>query len=195
VEDARSPAGASLTITLPLPPSSNKLYQKTRGGGLALTKEAERFREKVKQAVINDIGCLMAIGHKTLEDPEVIYRFDIALYFDSLENPEWFEIWEEDKFYTKDILYSKGAHRGQVQFRKGELKARKGERKAKTRYKVIDTDNRIKFLQDALTKSIGMPNDCQVFGGSQGKYEDPENPRAVVTVTVEPISKYFPERG
>lgn len=180
--DVRAPVGASLTITLPLPPSTNKLYQKRRGGGQALSEEAKTYREMVKKRVVEELGCLMAIGHKTLEDPEILYRFDIALFFDSLENPGWFEFWKKDTYVTRGKW-------------KGDLKGLKGERKAKTRYKVLDYDNRVKFLQDSLAKSLGIPNDCQVFGGHHGKYEDPENPRAEVTVVVEPHSKYFPRRS
>jgi Holliday junction resolvase RusA-like endonuclease len=34
---------------------------------------------------------------------------------------------------------------------------------SKWRYKTIDVDNRIKFLQDALTTALGIPNDSQIF--------------------------------
>jgi hypothetical protein len=121
-------------------------------------------------------------------DPETVYQLDIILYFESLENPNWFEFWKVDKFYTKDITPKR---RKTPLHKKGDLKHRAGERKAKTRYKVIDYDNRIKFLQDSLSKAIGIPNDCQIFSGYQAKREDPEYPRAEVTVHVKERDDYF----
>ena len=70
-----------------------------------------------------------------------------------------------------------------------------GKRQAKSRYKVIDVDNRIKFLQDCVTRSIGIPNDSQVFESHLVKLEDPNNPRAEVTIEVRPWSDYFPKGG
>ncbi len=116
-------------------------------------------------------------------DPETVYGLDIILYFESLENPGWFERWKEDKFYTKDTKDTK--------HKKGELKHKGGERKAKTRYKILDYDNRIKFLQDSVSKAVGMPNDCQIFGGHQEKREDPSNPRAEVTIRVVERDRFF----
>lgn len=120
-------------------------------------------------------------------DPELIYRFDIVCHFDALENPGWFELWDRDVHYVKDS--KDGKHK------RGELRSKKGERKAATRYKRIDYDNRIKFLQDCVSKSIGIPDDAQIFVGHQEKREDPGNPRAEVTVTVESdVSRFFPRR-
>lgn len=96
---------------------------------------------------------------------EVVYIFSIALYFAKLENPGWFE-----------------------RFVKGK---NKGKRKAATRYKVIDYDNRIKFLQDAVVAAIGIPNDCQIFEGRQIKMEDPDNPRAEVFIELSDPETYL----
>ena len=96
-------------------------------------------------------------------DQETVYQLDIILYFEKLENPGWFKV------------------------------KRDGERGAKTRYKVIDYDNRIKFLQDSLSKAIGIPDDCQIFGGYQEKREDKNNPRAEVTLRVRDRDYYFKE--
>jgi len=166
-----------------LPPSTNKLYQRRRGGQVALTEVAQRFRERIKHVVVSRIGKVMSFP----TDPERIYRFDITCYFDSLENPGWFERWDRDVFFVKDS--KDGKHR------KGELNHKRDERKATTRYKRIDYDNRIKFLQDCVSKSIGIPDDAQIFVGHQEKREDPDNPRAEVVVTVEPdVSRFFPKR-
>ena len=166
-----------------LPPSTNKLYQRRRGGQIALTDEAQRFRERVKEVVVNQMGRVMSFPI----DPEFIYRCDIVCYFDSLENPGWFEFEEDDRYYTRDSKDRK--------HRKGELKARAGERKAVTRYKRIDYDNRIKFLQDCVSKSIGIPDDSQIFVGHQEKREDPGHERAEVTITLETsVSRFFPQR-
>lgn len=138
----------------------------------------------MKHAVVESIGKVMAFP----TDPELIYRFDMIAYFEKLENPGWFEFFEKDTYYTKNS--KDGKHR------KGELKNRKGERKAKTRYKQIDVDNRIKFLQDCVSKSIGIPDDSQIFVGYQEKREDPDNPRVEVTVTVEQdTDRFFVRRG
>ena len=167
-----------------LPPSTNRLYQRRRGGQVALTEEAQRFRERVKNVVVNKMGRVLSFPI----DPELVYRFDIVCYFDSLENPGWFETWEDDAYYTRDS--KDGKHK------KGELKVRAGERKAVTRYKRIDYDNRIKFLQDCVSKSIGIPDDSQIFVGHQEKREDPGHERAEVTVTVEEdTSQFFPKRS
>jgi hypothetical protein len=153
-----------LELTTELPPSTNNLYQRRRGGQLALTDTAQRLRIRVKQAVVDRLGKVMAFP----TDPELIYRFDMIAYFESLENPGWFERYGKDTYG-----------------RSGELKHHKGERKAKTRYKRIDVDNRIKFLQDCVSKAIGIPDDAQIFVGYQEKREDPHNPRVEITVSVE----------
>ena len=119
-------------------------------------------------------------------DHEQVYRVTLLAFFDALENPGWFEMWEENKYWVR------GSKDGTC--RAGELKYRKGERKAATRYKVLDVDNRIKFLQDSVTKAVGIPNDCQVFESRLVKLEDPGNPRAEVTIEVVDRDQYFPRR-
>lgn len=167
-----------------LPPSTNALYQHRGRGQLALTEEAQRFKESVKAVVASNMGKVLSFA----TDPDLIYRFDIVCYFDSLENPGWFEQWEKDVFYQRDS--KDGKHK------RGDLKHRKGERKAATRYKRIDYDNRIKFLQDCVSKLIGIPDDSQIFVGHQEKREDPLYPRAEVVVTVQQdTSRFFPKRS
>lgn len=123
---------------------------------------------------------------------DLIYRFDLIAYFPALENPLWFEFWEEDKFYTKDILYKKGPKKGAIQFLNGTLKHQKGARKAATRYKRIDYDNRLKFLQDCVSKFVGIPDDSQIFVGLIEKREDLTFPRAEITVTVvRDVERFF----
>src|SRR5688572_20228506 len=120
----RIPSAESISLTISeIPPSTNKLYQRRRGGQLALTEEAQRYIQVVTEDVVSQMGAVV----KLPRDPELIYRFDVFLYFESLENPGWFERWEENKYFTKDS--KDGKHK------KGELKARKGERKALSRYK------------------------------------------------------------
>lgn len=154
----------SFSIELELPPSANHLYQRRRGGGVTLSKLALKFMESVKRDIKDHIPELLRFP----VDHETIYQMDIVLYFAALENPGWFEV------------YSRGSQLG--------------ERKAKTRYKVIDYDNRIKFLQDCMVKAIGIPNDCQIFRGTQEKREDRSNPRAEVTIRVRQRSEFFVER-
>jgi len=95
---------------------------------------------------------------------EVIYRFDTILYFQSLENAGWHQ------------TYTKGKN--------------KGKRKASSRYKKIDVDNRVKFLQDSVMASLGV-DDSQVFVGYQEKHEDPADPRAEVRVAVVSRDQFF----
>lgn len=166
-----------LKFTLPLPPSANALYQRRRGGGLALSSRAKRFKEDVKEEVTRHLSTIMRFPI----DDEFVYEMTTTLYFESLENPGWFERWEKDSYVT----------RGK---NKGKCKGRKGERKAKTRYKIIDYDNRIKFLQDCVIEGIGISNDAQVFRGISEKREDPEEPRAEVKLRPVNRNDFFPER-
>jgi Holliday junction resolvase RusA-like endonuclease len=153
-----------ITVILDLPPSTNKLYQKRREGGLALTKAAKKYREHVKNVIGQHVGLLSQFP----VDLETIYEFDVTLFLEGTENAGWFE-----------------------RFTKGPSK---GQRKAKTRYKRIDYDNRIKFVQDCLVKSIGIPDDSQVFRGVQEKREDSKDPRVEVTIRVLDQDEFFPER-
>ena len=118
---------------------------------------------------------------------EIVYRFDLKLFFSALENPGWFEFHTRDSYYTKDS--KDGKHR------EGEQKFRKGDRKAKTRYKRIDVDNRVKFLQDCVSTLIGLPDDSNIFVGHQEKHEDSAQPRAEVTVSVIDRAQFFKEGG
>lgn len=163
-----------LFFELPIPPSANALYQRRRGGGLALSKRAKEFKEQVKGIVGDHLSAIMRFP----VDGELIYTLRIVLYFDKLENPGWFKHWE------KDVYFKRGAH-------KGELKGRAGERKAQSRYKAIDYDNRIKFLQDCIVSAIGVPNDAQIFKGTSEKHEDPNNPRAEVWIKTASRDDFF----
>lgn len=151
---------ASFVLTCALPPSTNKLYQRIRNGGVILTKEARTFRERLHQKVIDELPSLSNFPVTA----ETLYRFDTILFFESLENQGWHK------------TYTKGKN--------------KGKRKAATRYKKIDVDNRVKFLQDSVMASLGA-DDSQVFVGYQEKHEDPGEPRAEVKVTVIPRDPFF----
>jgi Holliday junction resolvase RusA-like endonuclease len=150
-------------VTLELPPSANHLYQRRRGGGVALTAIAKAYRESVKTYVKDRMAELVhfPVGH------EVVYQVTLILYFEKLENDGWFEV------------FAKGKNAG--------------EKKAQTRYKIVDYDNRIKFLQDCVVMAVGIPNDCQIFRGVQEKREDPACPRAEVTIRVVDRSEFFTE--
>jgi Holliday junction resolvase RusA-like endonuclease len=168
-------AAGEVRLTLPMPPTTNKLYLRVRGGKLALTKEALAFRERVKNIVVSNLGM---VNHLPTS-PDDTYRVILDVYFDALENPGWFEMFDQDTFV------SRGPN-------KGELIGRQGERKAKTRYKVVDVDNRIKFLQDCVCRCVGIPNDCQVFQVWLTKYEDQSNPRVEVTIKAVNNEQFFP---
>lgn len=150
-----------LYVVTELPPSTNKLYQRTRSGGLALTKEAKAFRERLRKEIIAHLPQLSGFPL----DQETIYRFDVYLYLKELENKGWYQVCSTGKD--------------------------KGKRKAATRYKRIDVDNRIKFLQDSVMSALGV-DDSQVFAGYQEKREDPTDPRAEVALHVLPEAQFFP---
>jgi Holliday junction resolvase RusA-like endonuclease len=163
-----------LFFELPIPPSANALYQRRRGGGVALSKAAKTFKEHVKGLISSMFGTISRFP----VDAELLYDIHIVIYFERTENPGWFERW------TKDTYVTRGKN-------KGDLRGRKGERKAKSRYKEIDYDNRIKFLQDCIVTAIGIPNDTQIFRGTGEKREDPDNPRAEVRIRLADRSEFF----
>lgn len=68
-----------------------------------------------------------------------LYGFDCTCYMNKLENPDW--------FLKKEFI--RGKH--------------KGELKVKLRYKRVDVDNRLKFLQDWFTKCLGLADDSIIF--------------------------------
>ena len=131
---------SELVIELNMPPSVNRLYRRGQHGMVILTDEARAYHEHVKQVISDKYLHLL---NRFPIHPEIVYGFSITLYFSAIENPGWFE------FYTKG--------------------KQKGERKAKTRYKRVDIDNRVKFLQDTVTKTVGIPDDSQIFVGHQRK--------------------------
>jgi hypothetical protein len=127
---------------------------------MALTGVAKVFRERLRKEIVSHLPQLSSFPL----DQETIYRFDVYLYFKKLENTGWHQV------------HTKGKD--------------KGKRKAATRYKRIDLDNRIKFLQDSVMSSLGV-DDSQVFAGYQEKREDSENPRAEVVLHVVPQEYFF----
>lgn len=127
---------------------------------MALTEEAKRYRERVKKTITDNLASVVTFP----VDQEIVYGFELRAYFEKLENPGWFE------------RYTRGKNEGQ--------------RKAKARYKRLDIDNRIKFVQDCVSKGVGI-DDSQIFSSLQEKYEDQENPRAEVIVRIERHSRFF----
>lgn len=148
-----------------------------------MTKAAQSFRNRMRKVIKAELAAVLDFP----VDPELIYRFDLLIFFPALQNPGWFEYHTRDSYYSKDS--KDGKHK------KGELKAKKGERKAKTRYKRIDVDNRVKFLQDCVSKLIGLPDDSNIFIGHQEKHEDPVQPRSEVRVTVIDPDQFFKKGG
>lgn len=134
----------------------NRLYVRRKGGGVALTKEAHRYREHVKKVVMENLHEVSNLP----VDLETQYSFHVTVYFKALENAGWWET-----------------------FSRGE---KKGQRKAATRYKKIDVDNRVKFIQDCVIKSLGIPDDSQVFEGSQRKRVGEEEAAVVVVEVIGP---------
>ena len=150
-----------MRFTFDMPPSVNKQYVPVRHGKRR-SKALSPEAKAHREHVKNVVGQgIHKLAGFPSEDHEVVYQLDIVLWFEKLENPGWFE---RDKH---------------------------GERKAKTRYKVIDVDNRRKFLQDWLCKCVGIPGDEQVFRGIEDKKEGtPE--RVEVTLRVVDRGQFFP---
>jgi Holliday junction resolvase RusA-like endonuclease len=144
-----------------VPPTTNHIYRQKRDGSRVLTKQAQTYRERVKRAIADNMAEVVAFPI----DQETVYGFELRVYFEKLENPGWFE------------RFVKGKNAGQ--------------RKAKARYKRLDIDNRIKFVQDCVAKGVSIPDDSQVFSSLQEKHEDPQNPRAEVIVRIERHDRFF----
>lgn len=83
--------------------------------------------------------------------PEMVYSLHLAFFFDSLVNESYND------------------------------KTKPPSRRAKTRYKRLDLDNRVKFLQDCVRDAIDV-DDSHIFAASQEKHQDPENPRVEITI-------------
>jgi Holliday junction resolvase RusA-like endonuclease len=152
LEDAKH----EISFVFSLPPSTNHLYQRTRYGGVALTKAANAFKEHVRKTVADDIHLI-----RLQVDQDTVYSLDLKVFFTQLENKGWFK------------------------------KTREGKHGAKTRYKDLDVDNRIKFLQDCIAKALQIPTDAQFFEIHLEKHEDPDNPRAEVVIAVTDRDRFF----
>lgn len=153
-----SEAPSELRLSLPMPPSANKIYRKNKWGGLCLSKEATLYKEKAKGVVSSPDTFPKICNFPT--GIETVYGFYMKLYFESVENEGW---------YITD---------------------NNGEKRAKTRYKRIDYDNRIKFLQDCVASALGI-DDCQIFKAEQEKRQDHINPRADIVIKVLDINQFL----
>lgn len=82
---------------------------------------------------------------------DLVYGLHLAFFFDSLVNESYND------------------------------KTKPPSRRAKTRYKRLDLDNRVKFLQDCIRDVIDV-DDSRIFAASQEKHQDPINPRVEIVV-------------
>jgi len=153
---------SEIRFVFDVPPTTNKLYQTRRGGQKALTTVAKAYKNHVSTVVKDNLAKVSRLP----VDKERVYLFWLTVYFEQLENPGWFK-----------------------KFVRGK---NKGERKAKDRYKRLDVDNRVKFVQDCVAKSLGI-DDCQIFRSVQEKMEDRKNPHAVVVVSLLPRQLFIKE--
>jgi Holliday junction resolvase RusA-like endonuclease len=158
-----SPEGSEvLSFTFELPPSVNALYVKRRGGaGIALTETAKAYRETVKQVVVEKLAAVSRFPVSL----EHIYGVRMVCEIDKLQNPGWFRRLAKDRPERKKKDKKTGEMKVVQKFKAA------GEREAETRYKKLDVDNRIKFLQDCVIKSLGIHGDEQVFEDSLRKIE------------------------
>jgi Holliday junction resolvase RusA-like endonuclease len=139
----------------------NQLYLKRRGGGIALSEEAKAYRETVKRAV----GERLADVSRFPVSLEHIYGLSMICLLDKLQNPGWFKRLAKDRPERKKKDKKTGEPKVYQKFKAA------GEREAETRYKKLDVDNRIKFLQDCFIKSLGINGDEQVFENFLQKVE------------------------
>ena len=128
---------------------------------------AKKYREHVKSVVSKNLAAAAVVS----EDNSVIYKLDFTFFMHELEQQKYFE------FKTR----GKAA----------------GERRAKLRYKRVDTDNRLKFLQDWLCKCLGMEDDSLVFSVSGEKVslarDDPRSEYVKVIVAQADRSRHLGE--
>ena len=144
---------------LDLPPSVNEQYIKTRyrpgmKSGIALSEIAKKYRNHVKDVVSQNL--VVVTGQFPTGDESLVYQMEIELRFEKLEFESWFE------------KFTRGAHAG--------------ERKAKARFVNVDEDNRIKFVRDAICKTINIPDDRQIFETTVRKVVGPKG--ATVTLSL-----------
>lgn len=137
----------------------NEQYIKTRGwggrkAGIALSETAKRYRNHVKEVVSQNL--VVITGQFPTGDESLVYQMEIELRFDKLEIESWFE------------KYTRGAHAG--------------ERKAKSRFVNVDEDNRVKFVRDAICKTINIPDDRQIFETTVRKVVGPRG--ATITLSL-----------
>ena len=177
----RGRTSETLTFEFELPPSTNALYQKRRGGQVALTEVAKTYRETVKRAIADRIS---EVQHFPVS-LEHIYMVEMVCYIDKLQNPGWFRKLAKDR---PEKLRTDKKTGKKVVAQKAKLA---GERDAETRYKRLDVDNRIKFLQDCFIKSLGINGDEQVFKNTLEKIERRGTDTARVTISVLDPNSYL----
>ena len=147
-----------------MPPSVNRLYRVAHNRKI-LTKDALNYLEHVKRVIADNLHYLQNFP---IGDKELCYAFDLTVYLEKLENPGWFEFFERGP--------------------------KAGQRKAQTRFKEIDVDNRIKFVQDCVIKTLGIPSDAQIFEGAQRKKQS-KCERAIVKISLTDRAQYFEEES
>lgn len=123
-----------LCVRLTMPPSGNHLYYNKPHGGRGLTTAGRSWRRRAADLVHETTGIALSAP---LDENER-YRVRLTFYFKEVENAGWYQRWASDS-------------------RPGAKKPhKKGERKAKSRWKMVDLDNRLKVTLDALTKATGV---------------------------------------
>lgn len=137
--------------TLTMPPTSNNIYIKRPGGGRMLSSEARTWRTRSVKELTRQAN----LGFLKALDPNQMYFLVLHFYFERVINKGW------NEFYTRGI--------------------KKGQRKAETKWKKIDTSNRVKLAEDTVKIVTGV-DDCATFFHVLIKDCDPENPRLEITL-------------
>ena len=142
-----------LCIDIPfLPPSENAIWVHRRGGGQAYTAAAEEFRRKFQTLMRRELILVTRFvkGHRNYS----IYRLTMVLHMTrkSILNEKWLQKWKSD---TRATTLERWA---QKQAQEPEWKPPKphkaGDRKALSPYKMMDTGNRRKLVEDCLARAL-----------------------------------------
>jgi Holliday junction resolvase RusA-like endonuclease len=76
----------SIRLTLPMPPSDNKIYWNNPYGGRTLNSTAKKYKREVKDQVAK---LILRSGSKVDFQPCVEYEAIITIYFDEIEFKTW----------------------------------------------------------------------------------------------------------
>lgn len=159
-----------------LPPSANRIFVRSKFG-VFLSKEAKAYAEKFSHHVVQNYGSTL---HQAsfLSDLDVALEVRLLFYFEKLDNETWKGLTPAEK--------AKGGVQRKVKKRNKKTKEMETLEQFVhvSRYKRLDTDNRVKLVQDCIMDAIDV-DDSHIFSNILCKFQDPKRPR--VEVFIEPV--------